>query len=77
MASYRAPLNSISKHKKQSDVHFLSSDDKMFRELLQGGIEVWTEEPGLCDDGFTFNFAVSLEDNTEFQHQHNILLMFS
>ena len=73
MASYHAPSNSPSKRKKQSDVHFLSSDDKVFGELLQGGIEVWTVERGFCDDGFTFDFAVSLEDSTEFQRQHGIL----
>ena len=62
MASYYIPKSSPSKRRKQGDIRFISGNDEVFGELLQGGLEVWSVERGMCDDGFTFDFGLSLEE---------------
>lgn len=72
MASYSAPIHSSSKRRKQGEIPFLSGHDELFGELLQGGVEVWTVEKSLCEDGFTFDFAESLEEGN-FGRKHQVI----
>ena len=72
MASYSAPLKPTSKRRKQGEIPFLSGHDEVFGELLQGGVEVWTVEKSLCEDGFTFDFGVSLEEGN-FGRKHEVI----
>lgn len=62
MASYRVPPTSPSKRRKEGNIRYITGNDEVFGELLQGGVEAWTVERTMCDDGFTFDFGISLED---------------
>jgi hypothetical protein len=72
MASYQQPFNSHSNRRQQKDITFISNNDKVYGELLQGGIEAWTVERSICEDGFTYDFAMSLEDSS-FRVDSNII----
>lgn len=56
--------SSPSKRKRGKEVSFVSGNEEVYGELLEGGLEVWMLEKFEGQDGFTNDFEKSLNDRT-------------
>jgi len=72
MASYCAPKKALCQRRPQRYILYIAGNDELYGELLQGGLEAWTVERGMCNDGFTFDFGASL-DHSNFLEDNNVV----
>ena len=72
MASYSAPKKALCQRRQQRNILYIAGNDELYGELLQGGLEAWTVERGMCNDGFTFDFGASL-DHSNFLEDNNVV----